>query len=115
MQRFYAQDAKVGELTFQSEVIDYGKIAQNANGERIFKFTNTGDAPVVISKVKTSCGCTVPEYQKTAILPGNSSEIKIKYATNRVGAFTKGITVTSNAKNKNQVLKIKGEVLKGAL
>ncbi|MEW4924410.1 DUF1573 domain-containing protein [Algibacter sp. 2305UL17-15] len=111
----YAQDAKVGKLTFQTEVIDYGEIVQNADGERIFKFTNTGDAPVVISKVKTTCGCTVPEYPKTAILPGDSGEIKIKYATSRIGAFTKGITVFSNASNKSQTLKIKGEVLKGPL
>ncbi len=106
---------KIGKLTFTTEEIDYGSIVQNDNGERVFTFTNTGNAPVVISEVKTTCGCTVPLYPKTAILPGKSNEIKVKYATNRIGAFTKSITVISNAKNENQVLKIKGEVLKNSL
>lgn len=109
-----AQDSKVGELSFESEVIDYGEVALNSDGERTFKFTNTGDAPVVISKVKTTCGCTVADYPKTAILPGSSGEIKVKYATKKAGTFTKGITVLSNAKNATQSLKIKGTVLKGA-
>jgi len=109
------QKTSIGELTFNSKEIDYGTISQNDNGNRIFKFTNTGAAPVVISQVKTTCGCTVPEYPKTAILPGKSEEIIIKYATNRIGSFSKSITVISNAKNGNQVLKIKGTVLKNTL
>jgi len=109
------QKTSIGELTFNSKEIDYGTISQNDNGNRIFKFTNTGTAPVVISQVKTTCGCTVPEYPKTAILPGKSEEIIIKYATNRIGSFSKSITVISNAKNGNQVLKIKGTVLKNTL
>ncbi|WP_298534239.1 DUF1573 domain-containing protein [uncultured Algibacter sp.] len=104
-----------GVLTFDSETIDYGKIYENANGERTFSFTNTGKAPIVINKVKTSCGCTVPTYPKTAILPGESGEIKIKYATNRIGVFSKTITVISNAENSNHVLKIKGDVLKNTI
>jgi hypothetical protein len=106
------KDTKIGELTFNTKVIDYGKIEHNANGERQFTFKNTGNAPVVISNVKTSCGCTVPTYPKTAILPGKSETITVKYATNRIGRFSKSITVISNAKNPTQILKIKGEVLK---
>jgi len=102
----------LGELSFESDVIDYGTIPHNANGERVFKFKNTGKAPLVISKVKASCGCTVPTYPKTAILPGKTGEITVKYATNRVGAFSKTLTVTSNAKESSKILKIKGEVLK---
>jgi len=101
----------IGELTFESEMIDYGTIAHNADGERTFKFENTGDAPVVISKVKTSCGCTVPTYPKKAILPGEKGDIKVKYATNRIGAFSKTITVMSNASESSKMLKIKGNVL----
>lgn len=104
-----------GELTFETETIDYGSIAQNADGVRIFKFTNTGNAPVVISNVKTSCGCTVPEYKKTAILPNESSAIKVKYATSRIGVFSKQITVYSNAKTASKKLKIKGEILKSEI
>jgi len=105
-------DVKAGVLTFESSEIDYGKIEQNADGVRTFSFTNTGDAPIIISRVKTSCGCTVPTYAKTPVLPGATSEIKVKYATNRLGVFKKTITVLSNASEASKVLKIKGEVLK---
>lgn len=101
-----------GILSFDSETIDYGTIQQNADGVRIFKFTNTGEAPIVINNVKTSCGCTVPTYPKTAVLPGETSEISVKYATNRIGAFKKTITVISNASEANKILRIKGNVLK---
>ncbi|GAA0748990.1 DUF1573 domain-containing protein [Gaetbulibacter jejuensis] len=109
---FAQETAKAGQLTFETEEIDYGTIAQHADGERTFKFTNTGEAPIVISNVKTSCGCTVPEYSRTPILPGETSEITVKYATNRLGVFKKTITVMSNADQPTKVLKIKGEVLK---
>lgn len=104
-------DANAGILSFKTNEIDYGKIQQNADGERTFTFTNTGKSPIVISKVNTSCGCTVPAYSKTPVLPGETSEIKVKYATNRIGAFSKTITVISNASESNKILRIKGEVL----
>ncbi|WP_323786829.1 DUF1573 domain-containing protein [Psychroserpens sp.] len=102
---------QLGVFHFEEEVIDYGNIAQNDNGVRTFKFTNRGRAPIVISKVKTTCGCTVPTYPKQAILPGESGTIDIKYATNRVGTFSKSITVISNADNAQKKLRIKGNVI----
>lgn len=106
-------DAKgdLGVFHFEEEVIDYGSIAQNGDGVRTFKFTNRGRAPIVISKVKTTCGCTVPTYPKKAILPGETGTIDIKYATNRVGTFSKSITVISNADNGQKKLRIKGNVI----
>ena len=101
----------VGILHFEKEVIDYGNIAQHSNGLRTFKFTNRGRAPIVISNVKTTCGCTVSTYPKQAILPGESATIDIKYATNRVGTFSKSITVISNANNGQKKLQIKGNVI----
>ena len=101
-----------GILTFESETIDYGTIDQNADGVRTFTFINTGNAPIVIAKVKTTCGCTAPSFNKNAILPGETSNISIKYATNRIGAFSKSVTVISNASEANKILKIKGKVLK---
>ena len=102
---------KVGTFDFVSDEIDYGKIEQNADGVRVFKFTNTGDAPIVITDAKGSCGCTVPTYPKNVILPGETGEINVKYATDRIGAFTKTVTLTSNASETSKVLRIKGEVL----
>ncbi len=103
--------ANSGVLAFDTEEIDYGVIQQNADGVRIFKFTNTGKEPIVISQVKTSCGCTSPTYSKEPVAPGEAGEIQIKYATNRIGKFTKTITIISNASEPNKVIKIKGEVL----
>ena len=99
-------------IKFDTEVIDYGKIAHNADGVRFFKFKNTGSAPLVIKSVKGSCGCTVPTKPEEPIMPGKTGEIKVKYATNRVGRFTKTVTIVSNAGDQPKVVRIKGEVLK---
>jgi hypothetical protein len=103
-------DMKVAVIKFKTEVVDYGTITQNSDGTRLFSFTNTGDAPLLITNVKTSCGCTVPSYSKAAILPGETGELNIKYDTKRLGAFTKTVTVTSNSEGGNKILKIKGHI-----
>ena len=104
-------DAKVAMIEFDTEIINYGTIEQHSDGTKIFAFTNTGDAPLIINEVKTSCGCTVPRYSKAPILPGESGELEIKYNTKKLGAFTKTITVKSNAEGGNKILKIKGTVV----
>lgn len=99
------------KIEFKTETIDYGTIENNADGNREFKFTNTGNAPLVITNAKGSCGCTVPTWPKEAIAPGESSVIKVHYATNRTGAFSKSVTLISNAVNEpTKVLHIKGTV-----
>ena len=103
---------KNGVLQFETETVDYGEIAQNSNGERSFTFTNTGNEPIVITKVKGSCGCTVATKPNKPVLPNETAIIGVKYATNRIGAFSKTITVSSNAKEGNTILRIKGTVLK---
>ena len=108
---FDKYDTKVAVLKFKTEVIDYGIVEQNSDGTRIFTFTNEGDAPLLITKVKTSCGCTVPSYSKAPIMPGDSGELEIKYNTKKLGAFTKTVTVTSNAEGGNKILKIKGNII----
>ncbi|GHC58647.1 DUF1573 domain-containing protein [Ulvibacter litoralis] len=109
----FAQDAAAekGVFEFESKVIDYGTIEHNADGVRAFKFKNVGNAPIVITKVKGSCGCTVPTKPNGPIMPGETAEIGVKYATDRIGAFSKTVTVTSNASEATIVLKIKGKVL----
>ena len=111
LQQVYAQTGP--QITFESETIDYGEVAQNSDGSRVFKFTNTGDAPLVIKNAKSSCGCTVPKKPEGSIAPGKSGEIVVSYDTkNRVGQFRKTITLTTNIKSQPMVaLKIKGNVL----
>ena len=107
---FNAQE-KIAKIEFKTDVIDYGTIEKGANGIRTFEFTNTGEAPLIITKVKSTCGCTVPSWPKDPIMPGKSGEIKVKYDTNRVSPIRKTITVTSNAETPNVALKIKGLVV----
>ena len=101
-------------MSFESVEVDYGIIQQNAEPDREFHFTNTGDAPLIISNAKGSCGCTVPEWPKEPIAPGASNIIKVRYATNRIGAFSKTVTLTTNEADGQHVLRIKGEVLQPA-
>ena len=99
-------------IVFENETIDYGTIEHNSNGERKFVFTNNGNKPLIISNAQGSCGCTVPTTPKEPIAPGAKGEIGVKYATDRVGAFTKTVTVSSNAEGQaTKTLTIKGTVL----
>ncbi len=101
-------------ISFQKDTIDYGTIPHNADGYRAFKFTNTGKEPLMISETHGSCGCTVPTAPKEPIQPGASAEIKVHYATDRVGQFFKNVTVTSNATDSPKIIYIKGTVLPDA-
>ena len=105
-------DSIVPIFEFEEEIIDYGDIAYNSDGNRVFKFTNIGKTPLIISQVKGSCGCTVPTKPEEPIMPGEVGEIKVKYATNRVGSFSKTVTITSNASEQTKILRVKGRVLK---
>ncbi|NEW77857.1 MAG: DUF1573 domain-containing protein [Gelidibacter sp.] len=106
------KDPNAPVFEFVTEVIDYGKIALNADGVRTFKFKNVGKSPLVINDIKSSCGCTVPKKPDAPIMPGDSGEIEVKYDTNRPGGFSKSITVASNADEPVKMLQIKGIVLK---
>ena len=100
------------EISFEKEIHDFGTFDQHGDGTYEFKFTNTGDAPLIISNSKGSCGCTVPVWPKEPISPGTSHVIKVKYDTKRIGAFNKSITITSNAKTEpTKVIRIKGKTL----
>ncbi|MFH4964989.1 DUF1573 domain-containing protein [Gaetbulibacter sp. M235] len=102
---------KVAKIEFKTDTVDYGTIEKGSDGLRVFEFTNTGDAPLIVSKVTSSCGCTVPKWSKEPILPGQRGEIQVKYDTNRVNPIRKTITVISNANTPTVALKIKGEVI----
>ena len=102
---------KMAKIEFKETTIDYGTIEKGADGVRTFVFTNTGDAPLIISKVNSSCGCTVPKKPDGPILPGQTGEIQVKYDTKRVMPIRKTVTVLSNAETPTVALKIKGTVI----
>jgi len=97
-------------MTLESTEVDYGEIMQDSEPLRAFKFTNTGNEPLIISNAKGSCGCTVPSYPKDPILPGESAKIEVRYDTKRIGPFQKTITLTTNEATPTHTLKIKGKV-----
>jgi hypothetical protein len=99
-------------ITFDKVVHDYGTILQNSDGTCEFNFDNDGKEPLILSRPKSSCGCTVPTWPKQPILPGKADVIKVTYSTNRVGPFNKTVTVYSNASNSPIKLQIKGKVVK---
>ena len=91
---------------------DFGVIKE-ADGKvsHTFKITNTGDAPLVLTRVIASCGCTTPEWTKEPIAPGKTGEVKITYdPKDRPGPFTKSISVYSNGKTGSYILTIRGDV-----
>ena len=99
-------------MEIESLVLDYGTIEYNSEPLRVVKFTNTGTEPLVIKNARGSCGCTVPVWPKEPIMPGEESKIEIRYATNRVGKFSKTVTITTNEIGDPQVITVKGHVLK---
>ena len=102
-------------MVFENETIDYGTIPHNADGNREFVFVNNGNKPLTIESTQGSCGCTVPTKPDGAIAPGAKGKIGVHYATDRVGPFTKTVTVKSNATGQEtKVLTIKGTVLPDA-
>jgi hypothetical protein len=98
-------------LSFSQDQIDYETIKKGSDGKQVFKFTNTGDKPLIILMVKSSCDCSVPSWTKTPVLPGKMGEIAVKYNTKNIGTFSKSIEVFSNdPKASRKLLRIKGEV-----
>lgn len=101
-------------ITFDETSYDFGTIAEDGgNVSHEFKFTNTGDAPLMIVNASASCGCTRPTYPKKPVAPGKTDKIKVTYVpAGRPGEFVKTVTVKTNAKKQKSVkLKIKGVVI----
>ena len=110
----FAQNGAKIEFRAKDNTIDYGTVSKNDdNGLRIFEFTNTGNEPLIVTNVISTCGCTVPSKPKEPILPGKTGKIEVKYNM-ATGPIRKTITVETNAinyENGRVVLKIKGEVI----
>jgi len=99
-------------ISFEETTHNYGSIEYKGDGSCEFTFENTGKEPLLLTKVRSSCGCTVPEtWPKDPIKPGETGSIKVKYNTRIKGNFTKSIRVYSNANNSPTRLIIKGKVV----
>ncbi|HOS84449.1 MAG TPA: DUF1573 domain-containing protein [Bacteroidales bacterium] len=97
-------------IEFTKTTHSFGTITFGEPASYNFEFTNTGTEPLIITNVRSTCGCTVPQWNTQAIAPGASESITVSYDTKRSGGFSKGITVYTNAVNKEIILIIEGEV-----
>jgi len=98
-------------ITWKTEQIDLGEIPQNKPKAVEFEFKNTSKTAVVITNVKASCGCTATDYTKTPIQPGEIGKVTATYNAANKGAFSKTVTVTTNAEDAPKTLSFKGTVL----
>ena len=97
-------------ITFEEKEHDFGEIAQGTPVEHTFKFTNTGKAPLVIVDAKSSCGCTVPQYPREPIAPGESGEMLVKFNGSGKNQVSKTVTITANTEAGKETIKIKAFV-----
>jgi len=104
------KNASLARIEFEEMVHDFGTIKNGGDGTFEFVFKNTGKEPLIINNVKSSCGCTKPEWSAEPVKKGEKSVVKVGYNTRLVGPFTKTITVYSNASNPIVTLTIKGTV-----
>ena len=113
-----AQDATpevaltTAEISFEKESHDFGKIPQGIPATYEFMFTNAGKEPLIVNNVQKTCGCTVTQWTKTPVMPGQTGTVTAQYNAAREGKFRKPIHVHSNAKNDKITLYFEGEVLK---
>ncbi len=108
----------VGPITsieFAKTEYDFGTVMEGEKVVHVYKFTNTGDEPLIISNAKATCGCTVPSWPKEPVAPGESSEIKVQFDTKNKGKVggqlqSKRVTITANTDPVNTYVTIKGKV-----
>ena len=101
------------EITFENTTHDFGELTEGPKATYKFNFVNTGNEPLIITKCKATCGCTVAKCPEQPIMPGESGFIIAEFDTKgKISNFSKSVTVTSNAKNPRKVIHIKGKVVK---
>ena len=98
-------------MTFEFTEHDYGILEQGADASYEFVYKNTGKVPLIITKVKSSCGCTTPTWSKEPLKRGKKEVLLVKYDSKRLGFINKSVTVYSNAENSPVVISIKGKII----
>jgi hypothetical protein len=102
---------KAAKIDFKETIHDFGELEFGGDGSFDFKFTNTGKSPLILDNVRSTCGCTVPEWTREPVNPSGTGSIRVIYDTHRVGAFSKTLIIYSNAANSPIRIFIKGRVL----
>ena len=100
------------KITFQKTEYNFGDIQQGEKVEHVFTFKNSGTEPLILSNVQTTCGCTATDWPRDTIAPGGSGEIKVVFnSAGKMGRQNKVVTVTSNAANSQEKVKLVGNVV----
>lgn len=99
------------DIWFEEVLHDYGEIPEDGDGSWTFVFKNLGDEPIIINRVRSTCGCTVPAWPRKPIEPEATGEITVEYNTAQAGTFFKSLYVYSSAPNSPVKLQIKGKVI----
>ena len=108
-----ASSMKQTSVEWLEPEFDFGKIEQGTVAKHTYKFKNTGDAPLKLTRVKASCGCTTPNWSKEEIAPGEEGFVEINFnSAGKMGMQHKSVTVTGNFSGTNQLLRFKGEIVK---
>jgi hypothetical protein len=105
-----AESGKFPAIKFDETQFDFGTIDQGTHVEHVFKFKNTGEAPLMIVNAKSSCGCTIPEYTKAPVAPGDTGELLVKFNGSGRNQVSKTVTLTTNTKEGTEKLMIKAFV-----
>ncbi|WP_223034008.1 DUF1573 domain-containing protein [Hanstruepera marina] len=102
-----ANSSKFPVITFDKTEHDFGEIEAKTAVETVFSYTNTGDAPLVITDIKSSCGCTVPQdWSKEPLAPGDSGSFTVKFNGSGKNKVSKTVTVTANTEKGKETVKI---------
>jgi len=99
------------EITFDKTVHVFGKVSQHSPVTYEFKFTNTGTEPLVVSNVERPCGCTTPGWTRNPVMPAEVGYVSVQFKSKTLGAFSKVVSVVSNATNSPVKLYVQGEVV----
>jgi hypothetical protein len=105
-------DIKAPKIEWEEESFDFGNVKHKNPVDVVFKFKNTGNAPLILSKVEASCGCTDVQYKKAPIMPGQTGELSVTFDAEDMGIFSKSVNVTTNTNPAMTILKFNGEVVK---
>jgi len=106
------ENAKLPAIKFEEELFEFGEISQGEKVEHVFMFTNTGEADLIVTSAKGSCGCTVPEWPKKPIKPGEKGEINVIFnSEGKKGKQHKKVTIVANTQPSTNVVAISGDVI----
>lgn len=99
------------QLFFAETTYNFGEMMEDGPGTFKIEFKNKGDQPIIINRVRSSCGCTIPSWPKEPVAPEQTGEIEVKYNTALTGSFMKSVYIYSTAENSPVKLMVKGKVI----